>query len=304
MQHRNPLPDLHGANTKFQRRENEKQTSKRSFADPTTQKTISELFGSSKPTSYPEGAASTALTPNKRLKLDHRCMTKDEVQIGTIHPENMYNFSSTSANSNGVIDLTHSPDGSPSKGVFMQRRMSGAVRPTNFTPHMGAKKLVVKNFRRTSKANPDQYYEHVWTQLDAALSAIFSGQKPPYSLEELYRGVENICRQEKAPELHQRLSEKCKENVSTRLRSLVGNACDNSDINVLRSAVMAWTKWSGQLVSSTFLLERQDAYRPRIPFARFSTIWIGRTSSTLPRSLRSRRWALASSEPTYFWTLN
>ena len=254
MQHRNPLPDLHGANTKSRRGENEKPTTKRSFTDPTTQKTISELFGSSKLTNYSEGAASTALTPNKRLKLDHHCMTKDVVQVRTIHPEKMYSFSRTSSNSNGVIDLTGSPDGSPSKGAFMQRRMSGAVRLTSFTPHMGAKKLVVKNFRRTSKANPDQYYEHVWNQLDAALSAIFSGEKPPYSLEELYRGVENICRQEKAPELYQRLSEKCKENVSTRLRSLVGQVSGNSAISVLRSAVMAWTRWSGQLVNSPFVL--------------------------------------------------
>src|SRR5258708_4378141 len=79
---------------------------------------------------------------------------------------------------------------------------------TNFNPHMGAKKLAVKNFRTQAKADPQLYLNQVWEKLDAALTVVFKNEKITFSLEELYRGVENLCRQGHAEEVCLRLQKK------------------------------------------------------------------------------------------------
>ena len=130
------------------------------------------------------------------------------------------------------------------------RRTSVNVRSNNFTPHMGAKKLVIKNLRTTSKANPNQYYNQTWNQLDAALSKIFNGEKPQHSLEELYRGVENVCRQDRAPDLFEKLYGKCEENLSAIiLPPLTRGVSGNSSIGILGLVMKAWSTWNSQMVS-------------------------------------------------------
>ena len=252
MRRSQPVSDLNGVKPRPLLRQSQRDRSGaiRPTREQTPQKTVSELFLKSKHKSDPEPADCVSFSPNKRQKRDlSSCESTTEAQAKLIEPENMYTFNTNGPRKTTVIDLTSSPETSPAKGPFMQRRINGDVRPTNFTPHIGAKKLVVKNFRTTSKSCPDQYYNQIWSQLDVALSAIFSGEKTPYSNEELYRGVENICRQDRAPALFQQLRDKCGKNVSTNLKpSLIRSAIKGSDTSILRAVVTAWSTWNTQLV--------------------------------------------------------
>jgi nuclear pore complex protein Nup205 len=97
--------------------------------------------------------------------------------------------------------------------------------------------------------NQDSYFDKVWGQLDAALSAIFGGGKPEISIEELYKGAENVCRQGRAAVLSKRLQGRCREHVAGSLReALVGKAQMGSNIDTLRAVVDAWKVWQSMLV--------------------------------------------------------
>ncbi|MCJ1284036.1 hypothetical protein MMC26_003367 [Xylographa opegraphella] len=204
-----------------------------------TQKTITDLFAPSKHKS----TESTTSSAHKRLKREHSTNTDAVVafELEPMKAENMYTFSSTNTNGSTMVDLTQSSILSPRKNSVSQRR------PINSVPPTGTKKLVVKNFRKTSKSNPDQYYDTIWEQLDKALSAIFHHET--ISLEELYRGVENLCRQEKAPALFQRLSDRCKDNVVENLRAPLVKAVSRglTPTELLRAAIKAWTTWREQI---------------------------------------------------------
>ena len=129
------------------------------------------------------------------------------------------------------------------------------ARPSNFTPHTGAKRLVVKNLRTTGpRLNQDSYFEKVWAQLDAALALIFQGGKPETSLEELYKGSENVCRQGRATVLAKKLQVKCREHVAGRLREgLVERTRGGSDVETIRAVVEAWNMWQSKLVCLSFV---------------------------------------------------
>lgn len=211
-----------------------------SFEETQSQKTIAELFGPSKRKDTDDTSSSSV----KRLKWKHPQQDSDSYchPVAPIKPENMYTFNSAATNGKEMVDLTGSPITSARKSSIPQRR------PNNFIPHTGTKKLVVKNFRKTSKSSPDQYYNHVWSQLEKALSAIFRHEKIP--LEELYKGVENVCRQDKALALFQKLCERCKENVIQNLKApLIEEARRSAaPIETLRSAIKAWSVWKEQIV--------------------------------------------------------
>ncbi|KAL2181353.1 Cullin family-domain-containing protein [Thermothelomyces heterothallicus CBS 202.75] len=138
-----------------------------------------------------------------------------------------------------VIDLTNSPtDSIPN---------SSAARPSHphyhhqprpaFQPHLGSRKLVIKNLRRpvasqstaaavsssfsssssssssssapTTPTSIEAYYARIHADLDAALSSIFAGRPTAQPMERLYRGVEDICRKGDAAELTERLRARC-----------------------------------------------------------------------------------------------
>jgi Cullin family/Cullin protein neddylation domain len=155
----------------------------------------------------------------------------------------MYNFTSSKPKTNGFIDLTNSP--SPDK-----RKPSFSAQRTTFNPHQGPKKLVVKNLRMTPRIDPQQYLEKVWQQENAALDSIFKSEKEPYSLEELYKGSENVCRQGKAAELYIRVRDKCSEHLSSTVRRRIENdAQGTSNVETLRTFIQAWLTWKKQLVT-------------------------------------------------------
>lgn len=204
------------------------------------QATISDIF--SKNTSRAGVYGRSSSPSNKRPRLSPSSSPTRPHEL--ISPDKMYNF----ANSRHGEQSTSSGSGSGS-GPIKPAFSNAAPRQSNFTPHAGAKRLVVKNLRTGPKLNQDSYFEKVWGQLDAALVAIFDGGKPDTSLEELYKGAENVCRQGRAEVLARKLQEKCREHVSGRLRqNLVSRAAGTSDIDALRVVVDAWAVWQSKLV--------------------------------------------------------
>lgn len=234
------------------------------------QTTISSLFATlERLPKRPEGVESQALSPNKRPKLLHSDLRKDTVSR-KIAPTEMYTFSPSTTKCNHdpnvprkaseVIDLTESPGDEPFKLSPTSRKSTGHVRRTNLKPQGGPKKLVVKNLKKTSQTDPEQYYNHVWGQLEAALSAIFIDGPMPYSFEELYRGVESLCRQDRASAVYKQLREKCRHNVSVRvLEPLVHHDPSAKPVDVLDIVVKAWLTWTSHLTtvrSIFFYLDR------------------------------------------------
>ncbi|KIX04458.1 uncharacterized protein Z518_05326 [Rhinocladiella mackenziei CBS 650.93] len=159
---------------------------------------------------------------------------------------NMYKFTSSKPSANNVMDLT----GSPSSPESPKRKTSFAAQRTPFNPHQGPKKLVVKNLRTVPRVDPQAYFEQVWTQEDKALDAIFRNEKEPYSLEELYKGAENVCRQGKAAELYKRLGQKCEHHLTNTVKDGIRrDEAKSSDVEVLRTVVHAWAQWQKQLLT-------------------------------------------------------
>ena len=213
----------------------------------TPQKTISELFAASKHSVHNRGAEDiTDSFPNKKAKHHHCSVERGETPLGQriMQVDQMYNFTQKPARQvSEVIDLT----GGSQSGSPLRKRPNG-FRSANSTSKGGPKKIPVLNLRTTSKTAPDEYYQHVWNQLDAALSAIFAEKKLPYSMEELYKGVETACRQNRASNLNIRLCERCSSHMSSKVKpSLLQKMRVESSIEALDSIIKAWSSWYKQL---------------------------------------------------------
>ncbi len=131
-------------------------------------------------------------------------------------------------------------------------RPAGRVkgRSINAQPFAGAKKLVIKNLRQTPRSSPEELLSRTWSQLDTALTAIFEGRKISGSLEELYRGVENICRHQGGAKLFERLQARCCEHVVGSIQTQLSHlaAAARNDVEVLSAVQAAWTQWKEQVV--------------------------------------------------------
>lgn len=161
-----------------------------------------------------------------------------------------------------------------------------APRQSTFAPHTGSKRLVVKNLRSGPRLNQDSYFEKVWVLLEAALVAIFDGRKPETSLEELYKGSENVCRQGKAAALARNLQDKCRGYVSGWLRqNLLSRTGGASNIDTLRAVVDAWATWQSKLVCIGFTRGNPLLKGFRSPSGGCSTILTSRSSYT-PKSFQ------------------
>ena len=130
-------------------------------------------------------------------------------------------------------------------------------RPSSFQARSGAKRLVIKNLRQLPRASPREYFDRTWVKLDESLSAIFAGQKAPHSIEELYRGVENICRQELAGELFEKMSARIRDYLEARvqrpLRAKAAMSCNDQagrrHVELLSLMHAAWLDWNAKLVT-------------------------------------------------------
>ncbi|KAJ5049295.1 Cullin-4A [Penicillium chrysogenum] len=144
-------------------------------------------------------------------------------------------------------------------GPIRSQGLNANARQNNFSPHTGAKRLVVKNLRTGPRLNQESYFDKVWSQLDAALTAIFEGRKPDSSLEELYKGGENVCRQERAALLAKKLQDRCREFVSGNMcTSLATRAGGSTDVRTLRAVIDEWSAWHSRLVTIRWIFYYLD----------------------------------------------
>lgn len=207
-----------------------------------SQRTISELL-SSKNHPYetlPQNSSPTA-------KRSRYSVSPSRSSSGhPVLPTKMYNFSGSPPKNGAAFGRNTT---GPGTSAIKSQAFNANVRQNSFSPHAGAKKLVVKNLRTGPRVNQEPYFDKIWAQLDAALSAIFDGRKPDTSLEELYKGAENICRQERAALLAKKVQERCKDYVAGALRdNLVTRAGGGNNVDTLRAVIDAWATWHSRLV--------------------------------------------------------
>lgn len=117
--------------------------------------------------------------------------------------------------------------------------------------------MFVKNFKVTRKADPRVFFEQTWAKVDAALDTVFARGEINFSLEELYRGVENLCRQGMAKDVLHKLVEKCEGYIKGELVEGVKEAVREGRMptDVLRKTLGAWAIWGEQMVSWLLLHE-------------------------------------------------
>lgn len=214
-------------------------------ATPTSkQQTLSQLFSSVEKQRTLDGKESS-LSPSggKRRRLsprshDRASQLQHSLPTRPASVENMYSFPSTAP----AIDLSTSPTSTK------VRRPSSNTRPNVFAPQIGAKKLVVKNLRTITKTDPDRFCTRTNVQLDEAITAIFAGDRPGFSNEELYRGAENICKLGKAESLATKLQERCNTHILEEVRQPLLAKAGQSNVEVLKVVLPAWTSWLKQMV--------------------------------------------------------
>ncbi|EEH09991.1 Cullin [Histoplasma capsulatum G186AR] len=220
------------------------------------QTTITDLFENGGNNISKNGRGELLPPSTKRVRRDISQPTSSLSTSDSTHQpisvEKMYTFPQNNTDSKsptGGAGLNSSPKSNGATRQAGSRAFNYMTRPSNFTPHTGAKKLVVKNLRAIPRLDQDRYLEKVWSQLDSALTAVLADQKPEQSLEELYRGAENVCRQGNAAILAKRLQNRCEEHVSgTVLKVLLARAGECNDVDILRSVEEAWSAWNSRLV--------------------------------------------------------
>jgi cullin-4 len=128
------------------------------------------------------------------------------------------------------------------------------TRPSNFQPNTGAKRLVIKNLRTSSRKDIDTYYDRTWDELDAALTSVFSRTSPSSPLEVLCRGVEAICRRGQPDKLFTHLKDRCKVYLEKQLLPTIESEAGPNEVETLRTVHKFWTIWNEQSVSYINLL--------------------------------------------------
>lgn len=137
-----------------------------------------------------------------------------------------------------------------SKVLGKRPEVVGSTNPrSTFHTHGGAKKLVIKNLRTTSRASDlDQYYQKTWGELENALKAVFARQQPQQPLERLYRGVEDICRHGEAKKLYEVLRKQCETYLNTDMAKAIEAEAGLSNVDRLRGVHKHWVIWNQQSV--------------------------------------------------------
>jgi cullin-4 len=145
-----------------------------------------------------------------------------------------------------------SEDMNRGKGISSGSKVIDLTRPSNFQPKTGAKRLVIKNLRTSSRQDSDEYYQRTWDDLDVALNEIYDGKPlPTLPLEILCRGVESTCRHARAEKLFTHYRDRCKEYLEKKLAPQILREAGTSNIDALRSVHKFWNIWNKQSVSST-----------------------------------------------------
>lgn len=219
----------------------------------------------------PNSTATAPLSPtNKRTRRESSPReAATPVTTSTMSTADMYSFPSKRASAvsgKDVVDITSSPDNSPAKP------RNGLLRKMapNTGVNAGPKRLMVKNFKPIRKVDPKAFLDQTWQKIEGALDTIFKQGDIDFSLEELYRGVENLCRQNMARDVKERLVKKCKEYVGGALKTKVKESLGRTNVDVLRATLQAWSTWHEQVqyldwifcyLDRSYLLPRHESLR-------------------------------------------
>jgi cullin-4 len=177
---------------------------------------------------------------NKRAKLDAR--GANQVAPTPAAPSSkMYHFPSKKE----VVDLTASPPSAVKNGIRTAPDMHA---------NGGPKRMLVKNFKVARKVDPKAFLDQTWQKVAVALDTVFARGNIDFSLEELYRGIENLCRQGMAKETLSKLKAKCKAHVSGTLKGKITETAGRKDVDVLRATLQAWAAWMEQMVGARHLV--------------------------------------------------
>lgn len=128
-------------------------------------------------------------------------------------------------------------------------RVIDLTTPSMFQPSTGAKQLVIKNLKKTSKAQVDTYYKRTWEELDKAVTDLFTKNHPTQPLEILFRGVEATCRHGDADRLYTHLRDRCKVYLEKKLLPKVEKESGTNYTDAVRTVQNYWTLWNEQSVS-------------------------------------------------------
>ncbi|KAL1304406.1 hypothetical protein AAFC00_003404 [Neodothiora populina] len=157
----------------------------------------------------------------------------------------MYSFPSKYDNKKpATVDLTKSPRARRPSTVG-----GGYAIQSNFNPHAGAKKLLVKNLKPQSAWDANKYFDQTWKQLDAALTTILSNEPLNFSMEDMYRGVENLCRQGRARDVYQKLAQTCSSHINDTVRTALLSKARQSNVETLQDVLVAWSSWNAQVIT-------------------------------------------------------
>jgi hypothetical protein len=117
------------------------------------------------------------------------------------------------------------------------------------------RKIVIKNLKVTPDWVPAEYFLQTTRRLEKAVSTILVGESPGESLEELYRGVENLVRENKGSELYEMLENNCRSHVSKILKQKVDKGITGSigvggdgGTAAVECIQSAWEEWTSKIV--------------------------------------------------------
>ena len=226
------------------------------------QQNIHDLFSTQGKPSAGSRTHTETSPESKRTRPESRTSDPPLVAAVSSRPlDKMYTFASKQPNGH-IVDLTKSP---PRNGQM--RKPSGGKPTVTMNPHQGARKLVVKNLRKESTWDTDKYLEQVWAELGSALTTIYTAKKPTFSMEDLYRGVENVCKQGKAKTIYDRLHERCTKHLRQDVLPSMQHGKSQDNIATLRAVLDAWASWSSQIVSQSSV-QLVCARAPLTPYVR------------------------------------
>ncbi|KAF8382850.1 cul-4 [Pristionchus pacificus] len=129
----------------------------------------------------------------------------------------------------------------------------------------GTKKIAIKNFRKRGNSENNEAVE--WKSLEDAVSAIHTHQSIQHSLEELYKMVTNVCTNEKASEMYDKLLALSKQHLTNDLNDKLIAVKDVSPVDFLRMVNQLWNNYCAQTLmirnvflylDRTFILNRPE----------------------------------------------
>ncbi|KAK4167602.1 Cullin-4B [Cladorrhinum sp. PSN259] len=152
-----------------------------------------------------------------------------------------------------IIDLTSSQHSSPYPTTLSINNNIALA------PHLGPRRLVIKNLRAVRSSGVDEYWFKTRAELDEALTAIFEDRPTSQPMERLYRGVEDLCRKDKAEP--QALGERVKQRLEGWVMSedmmggLVAEASAGNvrpvgeeEVQFLARVMDKWKRWSEKIL--------------------------------------------------------